>query len=440
MKKVLIIAYYWPPSAGSGVQRWLKFVKYLREFGWEPIVYTPENPDFDLKDDKLSLEIPEGVQVLKHPIFEPFQWYSRLTGQKAGAQVNPVMKGEAKKNNWKSNLALWIRANVFIPDSRMFWIRPSVSFLCNWLKKNPVDAIVSTGPPHSMHLIGLGLKKKTALPWLADFRDPWTKIDFYHELPLEKWADEMHRRLERNVLKNADAVVVVGNQMKNDLAQLHLPNVSVISNGYDPADMDFSQEVERDKKFTILHIGMLGKARSHQIFWEGLRQLREENSSLKEDLEVRIYGLTDPFVMAQTSHFEDRSWIKFLPYISHEEVILAQRAASVLLLSINDVPMAKGIITGKIFEYIAIDNPILCIGPVDGDAAAILKEAGSNAFVVNFDDLNGFCEAVRCLYLHWKNPESGRIRNSQVERYSRKHLCGEVASILDSISGGTSFH
>ena len=433
MKKVLIIAYYWPPSAGSGVQRWLKFVKYLREFGWEPIVYTPENPDFDLKDEKLLNEIPDGTEILKRPIFEPFQWYSRLTGQKAGAQVNPVMKGEGKKINWKNRLALWIRANVFIPDSRMFWIRPSVAFLRKWLKENPADALVSTGPPHSMHLIGLELKKETGIPWLADFRDPWTKIDFYHELPLERWADEKHHRLEAAVMRNADAITVVGNQMKADLNPKFQSKTHVVTNGFDPADIDLSIPVERDEKFTILHIGMLGKARSHAIFWNGLNELRQENPGLFADLEVRIHGLTDPYVTAQTAHFTDRSWIQFLPYISHDEVIRVQRAAAVLLLSINDVPMAKGILTGKIFEYLAIGNPILCIGPPDGDAAAVLKEANTGV-VVDFNDLAGFKEAVSRLYANWKSGNDRQV-SGEISRFSRKELCRTTASILDQITG-----
>jgi glycosyltransferase involved in cell wall biosynthesis len=432
LKKVLVIAYYWPPSAGSGVQRWLKFVKYLREFGWEPIVYTPENPDFDLQDKRLCEEIPEGIQVIKQPIFEPFQIYSRLTGQKAGAQVNPVMKGGSKESNWKTRLALWIRANVFIPDSRMFWIRPSVSFLSKWLAENPVDAIVSTGPPHSMHLIGLGLKEKTGLPWLADFRDPWTRIDFYHELPLEPWADEKHRRLERKVLRKADSVLVVGNQMKADLVNDGFRHVHVVTNGYDPADIDLTQPVERDKKFSILHIGMLGKARSHAIFWQGLEQLRKEIPGLKEDLEVKIYGVADPWVMAQTDGFEDKSWIHFLPYIPHEEVIRVQRAAAVLLLSINDVPSAKGIITGKIFEYLAIGNPILCIGPPDGDAAAIVEEAKAGP-VVGFEDSEGFKQAIISLYENWK-AENQNPAGSAHAKYSRRELCGKVAEILNEIS------
>jgi glycosyltransferase involved in cell wall biosynthesis len=432
LKKVLIIAYYWPPSAGSGVQRWLKFVKYLREFNWEPVVYTPMNPDFNLQDPKLLEEIPEGLEILKRPIFEPFQLYSRLTGKSTAEQVNPVMKGGEQKPDWKNRLALWIRANVFIPDSRMFWINPSIKWLSEWLKNNPVDAIVSTGPPHSMHVIGLGLKEKTGLPWLADFRDPWTKIDFYHELPLEKWADEKHHRLERRVLRKADAVMVVGNQMKEDLENMGCTKVQVVTNGYDPADIDLSKPVEKDPKFSIIHIGMLGKARSHRIFWEGLNQLRLAHPELSKDLEVRIYGVADPFVNAQIAHFEDKSWIHFLPYIPHEEVIQVQRQAAVLLLSINDVPMAKGIITGKIFEYLAIGNPILCIGPPDGDAADIVREAGAGP-IVGFEDEAGFREAILRLYAEWKNPEK-RPFNPSVQKYSRRELCGVVAETLDEIS------
>jgi len=432
LKKVLVIAYYWPPSAGSGVQRWLKFVKYLREYGWEPVVYTPENPDFDLKDERLAAEIPEGVQIIRRPIFEPFQLYSKLTGQQAGAQVNPVMKGGKKDSNWKSRLALWIRANVFIPDSRMFWIRPSVRFLSDWLQHNKVDAIVSTGPPHSMHLIALGIKEKTGLPWLADFRDPWTKIDFFHELALEPWAEEKHRRLERQVLRKADSVVVVGNQMKADFDSMGFRHVEVVTNGYDPADIDLSQPHQPDPAFSILHIGMLGKARSHAIFWEGLSRLREENPGLKKDLIVRIYGVTDPWVMSQIEHFEDQSWIQFLPYIPHEEVIRVQREAAVLLLSINDVPMAKGIITGKIFEYLAIGNPVLCIGPPDGDAAAIIREANAGP-IVGFQDEEGFRKAVLSLYENWKSGYSANGKGDH-EKYSRRSLCGRIAALLNQIS------
>jgi len=432
-KRVLIIAYYWPPSAGSGVQRWLKFVKYLRAYGWEPIVYTPLNPDFDLKDDKLLNEIPEGITILKNSIFEPFQIYNKLVGQKAENQVNPIMKGEGKPG-WKARLALWIRANIFIPDSRMFWIKPSVAYLNNWLKSNTVDAIVSTGPPHSMHLIALAIKKMHKLPWLADFRDPWTRIDFFHELNLEPWAKRKHINLELEVLHSADHTVVVGKDMKTEYEKLTSRPISVVTNGYDPADIDLSSPVELDKKFSIIHIGMLGKARSHRIFWQGLNELRMEHPDFASFLEVRIYGISDPVVFAQIKHFEDTSWIKFLPYLPHHEVIQEQRRAQVLLLSVNNVPSAKGIITGKIFEYLAIARPILCIGPVDGDAAAIVQQAKAGP-VVDFEDLEGFKAAVLQLFQNFKQGNTA-VSASEIEQYSRKALCGNIARILDSISGG----
>lgn len=431
LKKVLIIAYYWPPSAGSGVQRWLKFVKYLRDYGWEPIVYTPENPDFDLKDPELLKEIPEGVLVVKHPIFEPFKLYQKLSGQKAGAQVNPVMKGGGTIS-WKARLALWIRANLFIPDSRMFWINPSIKFLSKWLKTNPVDAIVSTGPPHSMHLIALGIKEKTNLPWLADFRDPWTNIDFYHELNLEPWADQKHRRLEREVLNKADHVVTVSEKSGSDYAAMTQKPVSVITNGYDPADFHLEKQVETDPGFVIIHIGMWGKARSHDAFWKGLYELREENPELKKVLEVRIFGLVDPFVMDQIRYIEDKSWIKFLPYIPHSEVIEEQRKAGVLLLSINRGPTAPGIIPGKLFEYLTLKKPILCMGPVDGNSAAIVKKSNSG-LVVDYDDIQGFKSAILEFFAQYQQGKLV-INSGAVEQYSRKALCGDIANILNQIS------
>jgi glycosyltransferase involved in cell wall biosynthesis len=430
-KKVLVIAYYWPPSAGSGVQRWLKFVKYLRLYGWEPIVYTPLNPDFDLKDEKLLTEIPADTQVLKQPIFEPFQIYNRLMGQKTEKQVNPVMKGKASLGK-KARLMLWIRANIFIPDSRMFWIKPSVKFLKNWLKENPVDALVTTGPPHSMHMIGLKIKKKLNIPWLADFRDPWTRIDFFHELNLEPWADRKHKKWENEVINHANHVVVVGQNMMDEFRPHTGKPISVVTNGYDPADIDLKPEAVLDKKFSIIHIGMLGKARSHDIFWQGLQQLRQENPALKEMLEVRIYGISDPIVQEQIKDFEDTSWIQFLPYVPHHEVIQIQRKARVLLLSVNDVPMAKGIITGKIFEYLAISRPILCIGPPDGDAAHIIHEAKGGP-VVDFSDLDGFKTAVLQLFSHFE-AGTDSVKPDGLEKYSRKALCGKIGEILNEIS------
>ena len=209
MKKVLIITYYWPPSGGAGVQRWLKFVKYLRGFGWEPIVYTPENPEAPATDESLLKDIPDNLTVLRTRIWEPYSLYKNFIGQKKGETINAGFLSEKKKPGIAEKISVWIRGNWFIPDARKFWIKPSIIFLSQYLKNNPVHAVVSTGPPHSMHLIALGLKKQLHLPWLADFRDPWTNIDFYDKLMLTKFSNEKHKRMELEVLKNADKVVVV---------------------------------------------------------------------------------------------------------------------------------------------------------------------------------------------------------------------------------------
>ncbi|MBE9481851.1 MAG: glycosyl transferase family 1, partial [Bacteroidetes bacterium] len=174
MKKVLIITYYWPPSGGAGVQRWLKFVKYLREFGWEPIVYTPENPEAPDIDNSLEKDIPDNLTVIKRKIWEPYTAYKKFIGQEKEQKINAGFLSENKKPKLSENISVWIRGNFFIPDARKFWIKPSVKFLTNYLKNNPVDAMISSGPPHSMHMIALGLKQRLGIPWLADFRDPWT--------------------------------------------------------------------------------------------------------------------------------------------------------------------------------------------------------------------------------------------------------------------------
>ena len=195
MKRVLIITYYWPPSGGSGVQRWLKMSKYLPENGWQPVIYTPEDGEFPIIDTSLEKDVCPEAEVVKRPIVEPYTLYKRFVGMRAEEKVKVGFTDESgKQKGWKARLSMWIRGNLFIPDARCWWIRPSVRFLLKYLKDNPVDAIISTGPPHSMHLIALRLKAKLGLPWIADFRDPWTDIDFYNELRLTQWADCKHHR------------------------------------------------------------------------------------------------------------------------------------------------------------------------------------------------------------------------------------------------------
>ncbi|HOP44190.1 MAG TPA: glycosyltransferase, partial [Flavobacteriales bacterium] len=237
MKRVLIVTYYWPPNGGAGVQRWLKFVKYLPQHGWQPVVYTPENPELVAEDPGLLDDVPREAEVIKRRISEPYGLYKRLTGRGVKEKVHTAFLSEEKREGWRDRMALWVRSNFFIPDARVGWVGPSVRFLKQYLREHPVDVIVTTGPPHSMHLIGLRLKRALGIRWVADFRDPWTNIDFYRQLKLSRSADRRHRRLEAEVLREADTVVAVGWTLADELRDLGAKRVEVITNGFDPADV-----------------------------------------------------------------------------------------------------------------------------------------------------------------------------------------------------------
>ncbi|MBO5546110.1 MAG: glycosyltransferase [Bacteroidales bacterium] len=233
MKRLLIITYYWPPTGGSGVQRWVKFSKYLPEHGWQPVIYTPENPEQLARDESLLSDVPACAEVIKTRILEPYAVYRRLTGGKQGEEVNPV---NAQKKNWKQRLSLWIRGNCFIPDPRIGWVRPSVRFLKKYLREHPVDAVVTTGPPHSVHLIGRGLKRALGVHWIADFRDPWTEMFYYKHLGLTAASDRRQHRLEQSVLDEADTVISVTPLVQKDFQAKTKTPVVLITNGFDEDD------------------------------------------------------------------------------------------------------------------------------------------------------------------------------------------------------------
>ena len=254
MKRVLIITYYWIPSGGAGVQRWVKFTKYLREFGWEPIIYTPQNPEYPSEDYSFQKDIPSDIQVIKTPIWEPYNIYRNIFGKK-GQKINAGFISEDKKSGKKEKLSIWIRGNFLIPDPRRFWVKPSVRYLKKFIEENKIDAVISTGPPHSMHLIALGLKKLLPkLTWLADFRDPWTNIDFYRELNLTKISDSIHRKLEKEVIQSADCVTVVSNEMVKEYSEFNPNCLQLLTNGFDADDINLD-EIKLDDKFSLAHIG-----------------------------------------------------------------------------------------------------------------------------------------------------------------------------------------
>jgi hypothetical protein len=432
LKKVLIITYYWPPSGGAGVQRWLKFVKYLREFGWEPVVYTPENPEAPAIDHSLEKDIPEGISIVKTKIREPYSLYKKVTGQKSEDKIKTGFLSEKKKPSLAENMSVWIRGNLFIPDARKFWIKPSVKFLTKYLKDHPVDALVSTGPPHSMHMIAMGIKKKLNLPWLADFRDPWTNIDFYDQLKLTKRADRKHHALEKQVLTEADVVCVVSPGMTEDFRAKVKREYTIIPNGYDAADLQAGVNVPKSEKFTLSHIGSLTRTRNAGNLWLVLAELVKEDEKFAEDLEIRNVGKMDYHVGEMIEKAGLKKYLVSVDYLPHEQVIEEQKKASLLLLLINNTPNAKMILTGKLFEYLISETPVVCIGPPDGDAANILKQTNCGE-VFDFSDRTSLKSYIIEAYHKFK-AEKLASGCAGVEQYERHKLTEKMADVLERIT------
>ena len=443
MKRALIITYYWPPSGGSGVQRWLKFAKYLPQFGWEPVIYTPENPEANTQDTALLKDIVPETQVLKTKIWEPYSIYKAILGGKkntseGGKRIKANIIGSENKS-LSHKISMFIRGNFFIPDPRCLWIRPSIRFLVKYLKENPVDVIISTGPPHSMHLIAKGVSKATGIRWIADFRDPWTEIFYFKHLNLSRWAYRRHRKLEQSVLDSADTVVTVSRQMQADFAARTTTPVKVITNGFDHQDFMNRPEQSLPEKatgFELVHTGIFVDNGNPHHLWEVLGEKAAANPQFAADLKIRLMGQVDDSVLEGIAKAGLNSNLENMGYRPHNEVVLWQQQAQVLLLPLRKEPEAAAILTGKFFEYLASGREILAFGPTDGDLAKALQETESGS-IVDFEDEESTRREIDRLYdkyLTQKHKENYREEKSftpQVMRYSRQSLTGEMVKLFE---------
>ena len=436
MKRVLIITYYWPPSGGSGVQRWLKMSKYLPENGWQPVIYTADDAEYPVEDKSLEKDVTPEAEVIRRPIVEPYSFYKKFLGIKKGEKVKAGFINEgARKNSWKENLSVWLRGNFFIPDARCWWIKPSVRFLSKYLKEHPVDAMISTGPPHSMHLIAKALHKKFNVPWVADFRDPWTEIDYYNKLKLTRWADRKHHRLEHEVLSTADKVVTVSPNWAWRLNRLGAKGALTIYNGYD-GDDSAQQTSTLPKEFTLTYLGVLSAIQNPENLWKVLGELVKEDASFSKDFRINMIGQIDSSVKQSIIDNGLSGHVVFTPYIPHEKVGQAQKNATLLLLLLmpDTEIRAKGLLTGKMFEYMASGRPILCIGPEDGDAADILTKTNAGV-TVGFDNKEKIKEVVKDFYKRYLDNGLSENTGASVEQYSRRNLAREYSNILNQLNG-----
>ncbi len=432
MKKVLIITYYWPPVGGAGVQRWLKFSKYFRKFNWEPIIYTPSNPDFPIYDETLLNDIPENLTVLKTPITEPYDMYRKIMGKKKTETVNQGFLSEGKENSFLQSLMIWVRGNFFIPDARKFWIKPSINYLSDYLKQHHIDAVISTGPPHSMHLIALGLKQQFNIPWIADFRDPWTQIDFYDQLKLSSWADGQHKKLEQQVLTKANKVVTISPSCGKDLEKLGRRTVDVITNGFDADDFLFEKNSQLLEGFLFHHIGALNKDRNPYTLWKVLGELCQDIPELKKDLIIKFTGKTDALAFESLEQNGLIENIQKTNYLPHNEVVKLMAQSPILLLPLNNTPNNAGVLSGKLFEYLAAKRPIFGIGLPNGDASKILMETQAGV-MVDFDDYEGTKNAVLELYEKFKTNQLF-VNSTSIDNYSREQGALRFTELLNEMT------
>lgn len=393
-RKVLIITYYWPPSSGVGVQRWMNFAINLQKMDWQPVIYTPSNPQFDIHDEQLLEEVSH-IKVIKRPIWEPFNIFHRLTGNKNKENVKQGLVLEKSTKSWVDNLMVWIRGNLFVPDPRVFWVNSSVKFLNSFLQKESIDLVVTTGPPHSIHLIGLGLKEKNPrLKWVSDFRDPWSDWDVLPKLKVSSLMMMRHRKLERKVLKFSNKVLTVSQRLADSLQEKEpSSDIIVLPNGISDARIQHQSASKKQEKFVISYFGMLNEIRDPEVLWKLLEDLCEKNSEFHKKLEIRIGGIVAQSIQRRletSAYLGDRT--VFLGYLSHDEVFEEYQKASILLLLLNRSDNAKWILPMKFFEYLSVAKPILSLGLEDSELGEIFKKypVGEMCDFDNTQQINNF--------------------------------------------------
>jgi len=436
MKKVLVISYYFPPAGGPGSQRVVKFVKYFPQFGWQPVVLTVERGEFPYIDHSLEEDIPENVKVYRTKSWEPFLFYKKLTGRQQ-QEALPVGLLTDKKKNIIERFASWVRANLFVPDARIGWIPFATRKALQIIEDENIDLIFSSSPPHSLQLIAKKLKQKTGLPWVADYRDPWTDIRYYKSLKRSRRARKKDLSLETESLREADAVTSVSNSVLRNLQEKLERNTHskfhVIPNGYDEQDFE-NIRFEKSPYFVILHTGNLLDSQNPQVLWLSLKKLINNNVIDKDRIRLKFIGRIPSSISEDIDRFELQPILIKSGFIAHSEIIKEMKAAAILLLVIPNVENNEGIVTGKLFEYIGSSNPILIIGPTESDAGKIISDF-DNSIICDYDDEQKCAEFIAEKFHKWKANTNVSVSQSHKRlAYSRENLTTSLSNIFDSVA------
>ncbi len=428
VKKILIITYYWPPSGGAGVQRWLKYSRYLPDNQIQPIVVTvdPQKASYPVIDNSLLYEVPSSVKVHFTDTFEPFEMYRIVSRKK---QIPFAGFANEGKLTMFKKFVRFIRGNFFIPDARIGWNKYAFAKCCALIEKENIDTILVTSPPQSSQLIGLRLKKKYKLKWIADVRDPWTDIYYYDKLLHTAWAKKKDLKYEREVLENADEIIVVSQSIKNIFAKksptISANKIHVIPNGFDENDFK-SKTVGISNDFIITYTGTITGDYKIEAFLIALKNLINQNKETK--IKLRFVGsVSGEIKNILEKHLKFH--VDIVPHVAHAASVNYLLSSTILLLAIPDVKDNEGILTGKLFEYLASQKYILCLGPPHGDAAQIISECGAGG-TWDYDQETEIFQQLERLLKSWKAEEELRNPSQNHKKYSRQLQAKEIAQII----------
>jgi len=432
MKKVLIFTYHWPPGSGPGVQRFLKFCKYLPKYGWEPIVITVKDGSYPSIDESLIDDIPEGLEVHKTKTFEPFTIYNALRGKK-GKSVSVGLIGIKDRKSPIQKLSMHVRANYFIPDARKGWKTYALKAAEKVINQNDIDLIISTGPPHSTHLIGMELQEKHNIPWVADMRDPWTEIHYNKDLPRSEKTKEKDLALERKALTAASHVITVSDGLKEQLEKYN-EATSVVYNGFDEDDYK-PLEPFKTEKFTLAYIGNLKPNQHIKTLWRVLLELCNENEQFKQHFRLELTGNVHEVIVNEIKSLGLENNLNAYPFVEHRESVKRMQKSCMLLFIVPQTEKNNLILTGKLFEYLASGTPLLSTGPVAGNAAKIIAGC-SRGTLLDYNNEIGIKESLLKAFDSWMSSSQEcpqLIVNSEIEQYSRQLQTKKLVSFFDKI-------
>jgi len=429
LKRVLIISYYWPPAGGISIIRPVKLAKYLRNTGWEPVICTAKDPHYPFEDDKAVLDVPKDVEIIKVPIVEPYEIYKKLTGQKQKSALADVIQNTPKRSFFHK-LSVWIRGNFFIPDARCLWINPVVKELSAYLKKHPVDAIITTGPPHSVNRIGYLLKKKLNLPWLADFQDPWTQVDYYQHFKISSRAHKRHRKMEKQVFDHADLITIVSDSWKTDLQSIGAKNVEVVPLGFDPED--FNVNTKLDEQFTLTHLGLLGQDRNPSTLIKVIKSICDENEDFASKFKLQLVGKVNEGLQKEIADLNFSEQVIYKGQVSRDEALRIMQSSQLLLLLLNKAANVSGRIPGKVFEYLGAHRPILSLGPKGTDIETMLRESSAGAHV-EYESETLLRSYILATFDKYKTVGLDKMERS-LEMYSHGVIASKFTHLLEQIN------